>query len=61
MADRVLANKLPPPGHPEAVKKGCKCDPAANMNGAGVDGRAGWYRIAGTCPLHGIDAPREAW
>ncbi len=46
----------PPPGHPDAVAKGCVCPVRDNANGAGVyigkDNQIiSWFSFS--CPLHG--------
>jgi hypothetical protein len=49
------------PGSPEAIAKGCTCDPKRNANGAGHDlmGRHTWFP-ANDCPMHGLDAAPKA-
>lgn len=42
----------PPPGHPEAVKQGCTCNPELNHHGKGFSGVKEVYGIGKECPLH---------
>ena len=51
----------PPPGSPEARKRGCICSPQQNRNGAGVPGPRGVMFFAlYWCPVHGIEKALEA-
>ena len=49
------------PGAPNALAKGCTCDPISNRYGAGlhVDGTS-IYVPDLNCPLHGVDAISKA-
>jgi hypothetical protein len=46
------------PGAPEAIERGCACDPVENCNGEGRRGQSGIRLFAPDdgCPLHGLDA-----
>jgi hypothetical protein len=51
----------PPPGSPEAQKRGCVCSPNQNRNGADVPGPHGVMFFAlYWCPVHGIEKALEA-
>ena len=42
-----------PPGHPDAIKMGCLCDPEVNEKGKGIKGLGiDWYSRP-DCPVHG--------
>ena len=45
-------------GAPEAIKRGCTCDPVENCNGEGHRGQSGIRLFApdDACPLHGLNA-----
>lgn len=49
------------PGTPDALQKGCTCDPFHNRFGAGhhEDGKAVYFPNQ-DCPLHGVEAVEEA-
>jgi hypothetical protein len=49
------------PGSPEAIAKGCTCDPKRNADGAGHDlmGRHTWFP-ANDCRMHGLAAALDA-
>lgn len=49
--------KQPPPGSPEAQKRGCVCSPNQNRNGAGIQsGKRVQFFTLYWCPVHGIEA-----
>jgi hypothetical protein len=55
------AEESPPPGSPEAQKRGCVCSPNQNRNGAGVPWPGGvMYFALYWCPMHGIEKAIEA-
>jgi hypothetical protein len=57
--DVPLAGPELPPGAPEVLARGCRCDPVKNKNGKGVavPGRPGpLYRADSDCPMHGLAA-----
>ena len=47
-------NTQPPPGSPEAIKKGCRCPILDNHHGKGYHGIQGIYVYSGNCPLHAV-------
>ena len=46
-----MADQIPSPGSPEAVKQGCKCPVLDNAHGKGIGNDEFWMNAA--CHLHG--------
>lgn len=47
--------RVPPPGSPDAIHRGCTCPTDDNRHGRGAHGTAGpsaRYITVDTCPLH---------
>lgn len=50
------------PGSPEAIERGCTCDPIRNARSAGTWGRGErgpLYVPDKNCPMHGLEALRR--
>jgi len=61
----VNNNITPHPGHPDAIEKGCTCNPNLNNHGIGVNlNHEIYFYISSSCPVHGIASnykPLEHW
>jgi hypothetical protein len=49
---KVDPKKVPPPGSPEALARGCVCQVLDNGHGCGYMGMPGIYVYRLDCPLH---------
>lgn len=52
-----MANKIPNPGSPAAIKIGCTCPVLDNARGEGVGGGLFWMNTK--CPVHGHYPPKD--
>jgi hypothetical protein len=52
-----MANKIPNPGSPAAIKIGCTCPVLDNARGEGIDNGLFWMNRK--CPVHGTKQTKD--